>query len=77
MTINVTEKSDIEKPVIQSLVLYPANTTAGSKINISVNVTDNVSVAKVKAGDVPLVKEGHSLWRGNMITPSTRGDYSN
>jgi PKD repeat protein len=70
------EMPDVEKPVIQSVVLFPANTTAGSKINITVNATDNVGVAEVKADNISLIKENDGLWRGNITAPSTRGDYS-
>jgi hypothetical protein len=67
---------DIEKPVIQSVILFPANATSGSEINITVNATDNVEVSEVKADDVPLIKESNGLWRGNLTASSSNGDYS-
>ncbi len=66
---------DGEKPVIQSTILFPANTTAGSKINITVNTTDNIGVAEVKAGNVPLTKDNDGLWRGNIIALPSVGSY--
>ena len=69
-------RPDVEKPVIQSVVLFPANTTAGSKINVTVNATDNIGVSEVKAGNVPLVKDNDGFWKGNITAPSSRGDYS-
>jgi uncharacterized repeat protein (TIGR01451 family) len=68
--------SDVEKPVIQSVILFPANTTAGSKINITVNAKDNVGVAKVKAGEIQLLKDDNGIWRGNITAHSSVGSYS-
>ena len=71
-----TVTTDVEKPVIQSVVLFPANTTAGSKINISANVTDNIGVVNVTAGKVPLTKDNDGFWRGKVTAPSSVGSYS-
>ena len=67
--------SDVEKPVIQSVVLFPANTTAGSKINISANVMDNIGVVGVTAGDIQFTKTD-GIWNGSIIAPSSVGSYS-
>jgi YVTN family beta-propeller protein len=76
-TVNISEvQQDITPPTIQSVVLFPSNTTAGSNINITVNTTDNVGVAEVKAGDVSLIKESDGFWRGNLTSSLSRGDYS-
>ena len=77
-TINVltpAQKPDVEKPVIQSVVLYPANTTAGSKINITVNATDNIGVVGVTADNAPLVNI-NGIWQGTITAPSKIGSYS-
>ena len=66
---------DVVPPVIESVVLFPANTTAGSKIDISANVTDNIGVAEVTAGDVQMMSIDGS-WQGNITAPSSRGKYS-
>ncbi|MEL7663859.1 MAG: CARDB domain-containing protein [Methanosarcina mazei] len=67
--------SDDEKPVIESVVLLPIDATAGSIINISANITDNIGVVEVVAGDVQLTKVGND-WNGSIIAPSFVGDYS-
>jgi hypothetical protein len=67
--------SDTEKPVIQSVVLYPANTTTGSTINVTVTATDNIDVTGVTAGDIQLAKTD-GLWQGSVTVPSSVGDYS-
>ena len=68
-------KPDIEKPVIQSAILFPANTTAGSKINITVNATDNIGVVGVTAGNAPMVNI-NGIWQGSITAPSKIGSYS-
>ncbi|MHB8103490.1 MAG: PKD domain-containing protein [Methanosarcina sp.] len=76
-SINIREvEQDLIPPTIPSAVLFPANTTAGSKINITVDATDNSGVSEVKAGNVPLVKDNDGFWKGNITAPSSRGDYS-
>jgi hypothetical protein len=67
---------DVEKPVIQSAVLFPANTTANSKINITVNAADNVGVSEVKAGNIQLLKDNNGIWQGSINAPSSVGTYS-
>jgi uncharacterized repeat protein (TIGR01451 family) len=75
--VDISEvQQDLVSPVIQSAVLFPANTTAGSKMNITVNATDNVGVTDVKAGTVPLYIDNDGFWKGNITAPSSRGDYS-
>jgi PKD repeat protein len=80
LTITVTVSTappapDITNPVIDSTVLFPANTTAGSMINISVNATDNKEVTGVTAGDIQLT-ETDGLWQGNITAHSSVGNYS-
>lgn len=67
--------SDTEKPVIQSVVLYPANTTTGSTINVTVTATDNIDVTGVTADDIQLIKTD-GIWQGSITAPSSVGDYS-
>ncbi|AKB24451.1 hypothetical protein MSMTP_0982 [Methanosarcina sp. MTP4] len=55
--------------------LFPANTSAGSTIEIGVNATDNVGVTEVTAGDTQLTKT-EDIWQGSIIAPSSVGDYS-
>jgi len=66
---------DTTNPVIESFVLFPANTTAGATINFSVNATDNVEVTEVTAGDIKL-NNTDGIWKGNVTAPSALGDYS-
>ncbi|MDI9395488.1 MAG: hypothetical protein QM426_08780, partial [Euryarchaeota archaeon] len=73
-----TEKesvSDTTKPVIESVVLFPANTTAGATINISVNATDDTEVSEVTAGDVKL-NNTNGTWKGSITAPALLGSYS-
>jgi hypothetical protein len=66
---------DTEQPVIESVTLYPANTTAGSTIGISVSASDNVGVDGVTADGTPLtISDG--LWQGSITAPPTLGDYT-
>jgi PKD repeat protein len=81
LTITVTVSAaptgpDTTKPVINSAVLFPANATAGSKISISVNATDNKEVTEVAAGNVTLVKDSNGIWQGSITAPSSVGSYS-
>ncbi|HWQ49211.1 MAG TPA: hypothetical protein VN414_09750, partial [Methanosarcina sp.] len=66
---------DVNQPEIQLVTLFPANTTAGSKIDISANIKDNAGVTKVMAGDAQLISIGGS-WQGNITAPSSPGKYS-
>ncbi|MFY1110640.1 MAG: metallophosphoesterase [Methanosarcinaceae archaeon] len=66
---------DVEPPVFESFVLFPANTTAGATIDIEVNATDNVGVTEVTAGDTWLT-EVDGVWQGSITAPSSVGDYS-
>ncbi len=66
---------DVEPPVFESVVLFPANTTAGSTIDIEVNATDNVGVAQITAGDTQLTKTD-GIWQGSITAPSSIGEYS-
>ncbi|MDI9394379.1 MAG: Ig-like domain-containing protein, partial [Euryarchaeota archaeon] len=69
------ESSDTTNPVIESVVLFPANTTAGATINISVNATDDTEVIEVTAGDVKL-KNIDGVWQGSITAPALVGSYS-
>lgn len=75
--VNFTAKTDPDtiSPVIESAVIFPVNTTAGSKIKVTVNATDNIRVVNVTAGSVYLANS-NGLWQGNIIAPSSRGKYS-
>lgn len=74
-TFRTMALSDTEQPVIESVTLYPANTTAGSTIDISVSASDNVGVDEVTADGTPLtISDG--LWQGSITAPSTLGDYT-
>ena len=67
--------SDVEKPVIQSVVLLPANTIASSKINVTVNAMDNVGVVGVTASNAPMANI-NGFWQGTITAPSKIGSYS-
>ncbi len=67
--------SDTEKPAIQSVVLFPANTTTGSTINVAVDATDNIDVTEVIAGETRLT-ETDDVWQGSITAPSSIGSYS-
>ncbi|MDI9395030.1 MAG: PKD domain-containing protein, partial [Euryarchaeota archaeon] len=73
ITVSAPEIPDTEKPVFDSVVLFPANTTAGSTISISANITDNVAVTEVLAGQVQLTNID-GIWKGNITAPSSLGD---
>ncbi|WP_156161174.1 DUF3344 domain-containing protein, partial [Methanosarcina sp. 2.H.T.1A.6] len=73
--VSTQEIPDTTNPVIESVVLFPANTTAGATINFSVNATDNVEVTKVTAGEVQL-NNTDGIWKGSITAPSALGDYS-
>jgi hypothetical protein len=80
VTINVLENIeqpviDVNQPEIQSVTLFPANTTAGSKIDISVNIKNNTEVAKVMADNAQLMNVDGN-WQGNITAPSSPGRYS-
>ena len=80
LSITVTSSAaptgpDTTNPVIDSAVLFPANTTAGSTINISVNATDDVGVTEVTAGEIQLTKTD-GIWQGSITAPSSVGNYS-
>lgn len=57
---------DLIPPTIQSVVLFPVNTIAGSTINVTINATDNVGVISVKANDIQLSNQGGSIWNGDF-----------
>lgn len=65
---------DTIDPVIESVVVYPANTTAGSKVDIKVAASDNKEVTGVTA-------DGHAFtysdgsWNGNITASSSLGTY--
>ncbi|MDQ1255380.1 MAG: hypothetical protein QG646_4666, partial [Euryarchaeota archaeon] len=76
IVVSNPEVTDTTNPVIDSAVLFPANTTAGSKINIAVNATDNKEVTEVTAGNITLVKDSDGVWQGSITAPSSVGSYS-
>ena len=59
--------SDAISPVIESVVLFPTNTTTGSTISVTVKATDNIGVTSVNANDIPLINQGGSIWNGSLI----------
>ncbi|KKG15006.1 hypothetical protein EO98_16705 [Methanosarcina sp. 2.H.T.1A.6] len=75
IVVSTQEIPDTTKPVIESVVMFPANTTAGSTINFSVNATDDVEVTEVTAGEIQLTKT-EGIWQGSITAPSSLGDYS-
>ncbi|HOW14101.1 PKD domain-containing protein, partial [Methanosarcina sp.] len=75
IVVSTPETPDTTNPVIESVVLFPANTTAGSTINISVNATDDTGVTAVTAGDLQLTKTD-GIWQGSITAPSSVGNYS-
>lgn len=66
---------DKTSPLIESILLYPANTTAGATINISVSTSDNVGVAEVTANGTPLVYS-NGMWNGSITAASSVGSYT-
>ncbi|WP_455709795.1 outer membrane protein assembly factor BamB family protein [Methanosarcina mazei] len=74
IAVSTPETPDTAKPVIDSVVLFPASTTAGSTISISANITDSIGVTEVVAGQVQL-KNTDGTWQGNITAPSSVGDY--
>ena len=69
VNLRVTEGAvigDVVAPVINSVDLYPANTTPGSVIAITVNATDDIRVRGVKANDISLLNQGGDLWTGDI-----------
>jgi len=67
--------SDVEKPVIESVVLSPTSTYTGSTISIRAHVTDNTGIVEVTAGEIMLT-EVNGIWQGSVTASSTPGDYS-
>ncbi len=74
-TFRTLASADTAPPVIESVTLYPANTTAGSTINISVKASDNVGVAEVTANGTPLTNIS-GLWKGSITAASSVGSYT-
>ncbi|MEL7664286.1 MAG: NosD domain-containing protein [Methanosarcina mazei] len=71
----VVSAQDTTDPLIESVVLFPTNTTTGTTINISVSVIDNIEISEVTAGDLQLLKI-NDIWQGSITAPSSIGDYS-
>ncbi|WP_440956233.1 PKD domain-containing protein [Methanosarcina sp. Mfa9] len=74
-TIKVKSSQVPEPPVINSVDLFPASTTPGSTLDVSVDVTGKVGVIEVTAGDVSLAKKD-GIWKGSITVPYDLGDYS-
>ncbi len=74
-TIKVKSSSVPEPPVINSVDLFPASTTPGNTVDVSVDVTGKVGVIEVTAGDVSLAKKD-GIWKGSIPAPDDLGDYS-
>jgi YVTN family beta-propeller protein len=77
IVVSTPEIQDTTAPVIQSVVLFPANITAGSSININVNVTDDTDVTEVKVGGIIQLTKIDGIWQGIIETPSSNsvGNY--
>lgn len=75
-SILVTGPQVYGPPVINSVDLFPARTTPGAAINVSVDVVGEAEVIEVAVGDVLLVKKTDGIWQGSIIAPSSPGDYS-
>ncbi len=74
--VNIQDiEQDLIPPTILSATFYPANTTAGSTINVTVNATDNTDLTEVIAGDIQLIKTD-DIWQGSITAPSSIGSYS-
>jgi len=67
--------TDMTKPTIDSVAVYPANTTAGSKVDIKVAASDNIGVTGVTAdGYAFTYSDGY--WKGNITASSSPGTYN-
>jgi hypothetical protein len=76
-TLTVEEAVDTILPTIESVTLYPANTIAGSIINISVHASDNVGVVEVTAdGNLLTYSSSSGLWNGSISASSSTGSYT-
>ena len=65
---------DTEPPEIHWVSSYPVNTTRGSAIYVTVNVTDDIAVANVIVNGISLTKNG-DLWEGSVKAPLMVGNY--
>jgi len=74
-TRTITVKLDTTAPVIESVTLYPANTTPGATIDISMSASDNIEVVEVTADGNPLINS-NGVWEGRIIAPSSLGEYA-
>jgi hypothetical protein len=76
LTVREAEVDTIP-PTIESVTFYPANTTAGSRINISVRASDNIGVVEVTADATLLTYSSTSgLWTGSITAASSVGSYT-
>ncbi len=60
--------------LIRSVTLFPANTTPGASINVSVEAASGVETVEVAGEDIGLVNE-NGTWKGSIIAPSEAGAY--
>jgi hypothetical protein len=75
-TFRTQTLADTTPRVIESITLYPANTTAGAKINVTVKASDNIGVIEVTADGVSLTYSNGEWDNGSITAPSTIGSYT-
>lgn len=73
-TFMTLEIQDTIAPVIDSVKLYPGNTTAGSIINISVNASDNKGVVGVTVDGASFINNS-GVWEGSIKAAPAVGTY--
>ena len=67
---------DKTAPVIDLVTIYPANTTAGSTINITVRSSDNLGVVEVTANGGASFTNNSGVWEGSIKAASSIGNYT-
>jgi hypothetical protein len=66
---------DTTDPIIDSVDVYPVNTTAGSKVDIKVAALDNKEVTEVTADGIAFTySDGY--WKGSITASSLLGTYN-
>lgn len=66
---------DTIDPTIESVIIYPKNTTAGATIDINVSASDNRGVVEVTADGTSLVND-NGFWKGGITASSTLGSHT-
>lgn len=75
LTFRTLVPPDTVAPTIESIALFPRNTTSGSRINISVLASDNIGVTEVTANGSKL-EYYNGLWNGSIKAATLTGSYS-